>query len=192
MALLKYELLFGTQKQKDFCFKTAFSAEIRACREGYGLGVMLIQFLADGRSLRQSKTPSKGFQKKQLKNKISIKRSFYCFTFAGTRGGPATGKSAGRRERERERERELYLEFSITGGLGRRPRTEDSARITILTALLDRVASIWRRPSPDSGEKLAGWYRWAWSLPPGDTRLGCVARVSDSASSLGRPVCTGP
>ena len=24
-----------------------------------------------------------------------------------------------------------------------------------------------------------------------DTRPGCVARVSDSASSLGRPVCTG-
>jgi hypothetical protein len=33
----------------------------------------------------------------------------------------------GGRERERERERELYWELFITGGLGRRPRTDSAS-----------------------------------------------------------------
>jgi hypothetical protein len=39
--------------------------------------------------------------------------------------------------------------------------------------------------SPDFYERLAGWYRWACLLTPVDIRPGCVARVSDSASSQG-------
>jgi hypothetical protein len=38
----------------------------------------------------------------------------------------------------------------------------------------------------DSDKRLAGWC----SLPPGDTKPGCVARVSDSASSLRRTAHT--
>ena len=41
------------------------------------------------------------------------------------------------------------------------------------------------------GERLAGLCRGACSPPPGDTGPGCVARLSNIASSLGRPVYTG-
>ena len=58
--------------------------------------------------------------------------------------------------KERERERALLGTFHNRG-----PRASPAhgLRITILTGLLDRVASIWRRLSPDSDERLAGWYR---------------------------------
>jgi hypothetical protein len=43
------------------------------------------------------------------------------------------------------------------------------------------MARAWRRLYLDSHERLAGWYRWAGSLPPGDTRPGCVARMGGSS-----------
>jgi hypothetical protein len=49
----------------------------------------------------------------------------------------------------------------------------------------------WRRLSPDSDERHAGWCRGACSQPPGDTGPDCVAQSSDFASSLERPVCNG-
>ena len=68
------------------------------------------------------------------------------------------------REREREREsarergRELYKEFSITGGLGRRPRTDFASPYY---GLIDRLASIMAKTFPDADKKLARTYRWA-------------------------------
>ena len=44
---------------------------------------------------------------------------------------------------------------------GSRASPAHGIRITILPGLLDRVESIKGRLSPDSDERLAGWYRWA-------------------------------
>jgi hypothetical protein len=62
------------------------------------------------------------------------------------------------RERERERERELYSELSITGGLGRRPRTDSASLQSTSPHTLGGVAAYMARLSPDSEERLAGWY----------------------------------
>jgi hypothetical protein len=42
---------------------------------------------------------------------------------------------------------------------GSRASPSHGIRITILAGLLDWVASIWGRLSPDADETLAGWYR---------------------------------
>ena len=58
------------------------------------------------------------------------------------------------RAREREGERELHQEISITGGLGRRPRTDsESPRYGLLphTPVVEYQPT-WRRLSPDSDQ----------------------------------------
>ena len=70
----------------------------------------------------------------------------------------ASGRSG--RERERERERERGRERALLGTFhngGSRASPAHGLGINILTGLLDSLASIWPRLSPDSGEWLAGW-----------------------------------
>jgi len=66
----------------------------------------------------------------------------------------ASGRSGRERERERERERALLGTFHDGGS---RASPAHGLGINILTGLLDSLASIWPRLSPDSGEWLAGW-----------------------------------
>ncbi len=61
----------------------------------------------------------------------------------------ACGLGLGAGERERESIETFHNGASPAHGL----------RITILTGLLDSLASIWQRLSPDSDKRLAGWYR---------------------------------
>jgi hypothetical protein len=65
-----------------------------------------------------------------------------------------------RRESESEREREGERASSGTfHNRESRASPVQGLRITMLAGPLDSLASVWPRLSPDSDERLAGWYQ---------------------------------